>query len=161
MTKILVVAAISLAIASSAAWGAIYKCQTQNGAIIFTDDPSQTSADCTVERTENLPAINVLPESAPQESSPQESTSMGTSVNNSAGEKSFEVFSNEVDLLVKDFRSLRRLAFHGTAYYKYQARHKLVDIRAQKNLLLSEIEGSSLRRGEKEELLEKLAAITE
>lgn len=161
MAKILVVTALSLFIASTAAAADIFRCKAQNDAIVFTDTPTQASADCTREQVKELPIINVAPKPARGDLPVQNSTGIAPSTPNNIGTTSFENFQNEVDELVAQFHSARYRVFQaGLIANKLQARRELTEIRARKQELQNEIEGAALSYGEKQELTEKLADIT-
>ena len=160
MTRILAITAVLSIMATSPSWSDIYKCQLPDGSTFFTDSPELVTADCKLERVE-LPPLNIMSDTslsrgaAPSASGPRPARSGEKSA------KTYEEFKSEASLLVERFTSARRRAMHGLVVNKLKARRDLTDIRAQKTRLVDEIEKSSLRRSEKQELQGSLATITE
>jgi hypothetical protein len=161
MMKVLIIIAALLAITSGLAVADTYKCRDQYGAIIFTDDPSQTSANCTQEKPGNLSALNVTPTPDGESTSVQNAAEASPAISSEGG-KSVEDLRDETEALVTRFNDARRQLYKpGLVRYKIEARRELAAIRADMRTLQDEIEAAPLSSSERAELLEKLAVITE
>jgi hypothetical protein len=160
MTRILTTTALLILWTVSLAGADIFKCQQPDGTIVFTDKTS--NADCKLERVEDLPILGVLPD-APQRPSSAPSSGAGVAPQSSEnGSKSYESFESEVSALVEQYQSARSYLHRANIVKNKQAaRRDLADIKAQMNSLANEIEQSSLSRGEKRGLQEKLAVVSE
>lgn len=162
MTRILIATAALLTIISSGVCAETYKCQDQYGTTVFTDELSPNLTNCIQEQPGELPALNVTPNPAEEGDSVQNPASQDSSIDSYDGAKSFEEFRDETEELVNRFNDARRqLYMTGLIRSKIEARRELAAIRADKETLLQEIEDSPLYNYEREELLEKLAVITE
>jgi len=139
-----------------------FKCTRPDGSVFYTDDPSQVPRGCIIKRVKDLPPVGVVPETLLNQP-PAPNAEKSISPQAQAGKmKSVESFKNEASLLVEKFQSARHRAFSSSFVTdKLQARRELADIKAQKTLLLNEIDQSSLRSSEKVELESLLSIITE
>lgn len=158
MTKILTLALLLGILIASSAFADIFKCQQPDGTIVFTDRSS--SADCKLERVQNLPLLGVIADTPVSRGSEQSATASSP---RSGGQtaKTYDEFNNEVALLVEQFTNARRGAMRGLVGNKLKARRDLTDIRARKITLGGEIEQSTLSSSEKQSLTGMLASITE
>jgi hypothetical protein len=139
-----------------------FKCTRPDGSVFYTDDSSQVPRGCIIERVKDLPPVGVVP-GAPLSQPLAPSAEKSTVPQAQAGKmKSIESFKNEASLLVEKFQSARHRAFSSSFVTdKRQARRELADIKAQKKLLLNEIDQSSLSSSEKVELNSLLSIVTE
>lgn len=162
MWQSLMMVTFALMIAGNAAGADVFKCKEQNGATVYTDRPTQATADCKREQVTELPSLRGASLAPAEEAPAPDSAAIVPSTASQERARLFETFQGEVEELITQFHSARYRIFQaGLLANKLQARRELTEIRARKLELQGEIEGSSLSYGEQQELTEKLADITE
>ncbi len=162
MRKLSALAVVLLLGSLATAQAEIYKCVRPDGSTFFTGDPAQTPADCQPEKVEGLPPLGILPDSPPP---PAHERTSGGATPLHAGEnagKSLEDYREEASSLVEQYDAARRKVYRSSlAEDTLAARRELTAIRARKSALLNEISASALSPGEKRQLTELVAPITE
>lgn len=139
-----------------------FKCTRPDGTVFFTNDPSQVPSGCVIERVTDLPPLGIIPDAPLQQPAAPGKGRSSASQAQTSQKKLFEPYKNEATILVERFKSARQSVYRSSFVTdKLQARRELVDIRAQKASLLSEIKQSSLSPSEKKELENLLSTITE
>ncbi len=139
-----------------------FKCTRPDGTVFFTNDPSQAPSGCVIERVTDLPPLGIIPDAPTQQPAAPGKGDLSASKAPTDNKKLFVPYKNEATLLVEKFQSARQRVYRSSFVAdKLQARKELADIRAQKAVLLSEIEQLPLSSSEKTELKNLLSPITE
>ena len=150
----------------SSSYAEIYRCKTDNGVVIFTDNALNIPKGCETEDVKELPRGSVTPYRPSPPIKPKTATQRQTSTTkqkkHEPSEKVFSSLKGEAVSLVDQFVSTRSLVYRSSMVRdKQKARRDLKEIRAQKVTMLSEVALSPLNRSQKEEIKKILSSITE
>lgn len=138
-----------------------FKCTRPDGSVFFTNDPSQVPSGCVVEKITEDPSIGTAPDTTLQPQTPSAGDQILTQKKSEAI-RTFASFEIEAENLIERFQSARHSVVRSSfVTEQLKARRELVDIKKQKESLLREIDQSSLKSPEKEQLNRLLSQINE
>lgn len=135
----------------------MYRCERADGTVTYTDDPSKAPPDCTPQPVQDVPEINIVPaRSAPSPTqSAQRAPKKPTRESRSAA-----AFTQEAEALFTQLETTRTELHRAIlAKDKQKARRELTAIRAEKNLLLEDLDRSTLTSTDKSRIREILSTI--
>jgi hypothetical protein len=162
MIRIACVAMALVIIAVSLAGAEIYKCTRADGTVLFSDNPAQSSGDCTMERVEDLPPLGILPDTPPRPVSPPAAGRTAAPPTGADQIKSFDAFKSEAEQLIDQYNDAKRRSIrYSLVIHKQKALHELTDIRAKKTTLLGDIDQSAMSDDDKQQLRAILSRIAD
>ena len=162
MIRIAFVAIALVSIAGSLAEAEMYKCTRADGTVLFSDNPAQSSGDCTMERVEELPPLGILPDTPPRPVSPPAAGRTAAPPTGADQIKSFDAFKSEAEQLIDQYNDAKRRSIrYSLVIHKQKALHELTDIRAKKTTLLGDIDQSAMSDDDKQQLRAILSRIAD